>query len=302
MTNKMNKIMIGLDLTNHDERILTYSKYLNSILTPKNLHFAHVEREVELSEELISKFPELAPKIDDVFLTTMKKEINEEEFPNTNIHTDIYHGSPLNALLEHAKEDHFELLILGKQDNGNQVEKKIARKIPTNIWFVPKTNQLEIKSILVPIDFSEDSIYALETAIEIAQKSNARITCQNVYEVPKGYSKTGKSFEEFAEIMKQNAYKTYERLLATVNKNDVNFTPPILSLNNNEIIGNLILKEASRNDFDLIVIGARGRTKWASIFIGSVAENLIESKLPCPLLLTKKDLNSLLSIWKSIIN
>lgn len=298
----MNKIMVGLDLTPNDQKILTYTKYLNTLLSTKNIHFVHAEREVELAKELTDKFPELITKVDEVMLDSLKKEINETEFPNTHIDVDIYHGKASDAILEHAKKDDFELLVLGKNENSHSIEKKIAKKIPTNIWYVPQSKHQEIKTILVPVDFSEDSTYALETAIGIAEKSNATVTCQNVYKVPVGFNKTGKSFKEFSEIMKGHALNDYKQLIEKIDTKGVVLTDPILSLNNDEIIGDLILNQAKAKDFSLIVVGARGRTQLASLFIGSVAERLVESNLPCPLLLTKKDRNSLLSLWNSIMD
>ena len=56
---------------------------------------------------------------------------------------------------------------------GNEAEMKISKKI------IKMTNNA-IKNILVPVDFSESSLNALETAIAIAKQQNARITLLNV--------------------------------------------------------------------------------------------------------------------------
>jgi len=55
-------------------------------------------------------------------------------------------------------------------------------------------------------DFLENSVDALEVAAACASASGIlEIRCLRVYHVPMGYYKTGKSYGEFATIMKGHA-------------------------------------------------------------------------------------------------
>jgi hypothetical protein len=68
--------------------------------------------------------------------------------------------------------------------------------------------------VLVPVDFSKHSTLALEQAMELANNEQAHITCVNVYSVPSGYSKTGKSYEEFAEIILNHSKKDFASFIS----------------------------------------------------------------------------------------
>ena len=92
--------------------------------------------------------------------------------------------------------------------NSGTLSTKLARKLPCSILFVPEGANPWYKKILVPIDFSENSKDAMDVAVAFGVANAMKeISCLHIYSVPNGYYKTGKSFEEFAEIMKGNAEK-----------------------------------------------------------------------------------------------
>jgi nucleotide-binding universal stress UspA family protein len=165
---------------------------------------------------------------------------------------------------------------------------RLARRASCNLLIVPEGSVPKVQKLLVPVDFSKYSKLALETVIELsAQREDPiEVYCQNVYRVPAGYHYTGKTHEEFAEIMRNNAEKDYNKLISKIDTRGVTVTP-VYSEDINEDLSSDIFDLAEELKPDGIVIGAKGRTAAASLFLGSMAEKLINKKLEYPLLIVR---------------
>ena len=61
---KTNKIMVGLDMSEMDEKLIRYAKYLNLILRPDNLHFVYIQKDLNVPKELLEQYPELKAQTD----------------------------------------------------------------------------------------------------------------------------------------------------------------------------------------------------------------------------------------------
>lgn len=293
-------ILVGLDLSKHDQHVISYAGFLSSILKPDELHFVHVQKELHLPKEVVNRFPILLEAIDRTLVQEMVTQTAEHQLPHTAIMYDVASGHPFEELhkLSHKKEN--QLLIVGQKDDQITTEKNLARKISSPIVFVPEINKPKLERILVPIDFSKDAEHALMAAIEIAKQTGAEVFCQNVYEVPKGYHKIGKTYTEFAEIMKGHVETDFKHLYEKLDFKGVRVHPCIISLKNDQKIAAIIQDTASDLKADLVVLGAKGRTGIASVLLGSVAEQLLSKPLGCPLFLCKKDKNHLMDFWDTI--
>jgi hypothetical protein len=113
----------------------------------------------------------------------------------------------LNLVLE-IKAD---LVITGrkKSSKGSSiVSDRLARNLPCNFLIVPEGYESQLHNITVATDFSNHATLAIQKAIDIGGfDENIKIMAHHSYSVPTGYSTSGKSFEEFAEIMKVHAEK-----------------------------------------------------------------------------------------------
>lgn len=138
------------------------------------------------------------------------------------------------------------------------------------------------KKILVPIDFSEHSTLALDTAVSLASDFAASLTLVHVYEalavaVPAGYqlfsqAQLDRLFKELhQELAKQR--QRAEAAGATSVATELLHGFPVSELQN----------FAAENSFDLIVMGTHGRRGLSHAFMGSVAERLVRVA-PCPVL------------------
>jgi nucleotide-binding universal stress UspA family protein len=111
-------------------------------------------------------------------------------------------------------------------------------------------------------------------SIGLAASGIKEIYCLHVYSVPIGFYKTGKSYEQFAEIMKGHAERYYAEFIKKVDLKGLTAVP-IFKLEKKEYRG--IEEVIKERGISLVVIGARGRKAGAGVLLGSVTEHLINS-------------------------
>jgi nucleotide-binding universal stress UspA family protein len=147
----------------------------------------------------------------------------------------------------------------------------------------------ELKKILVPTDFSEDSEHAAAYAVELGRQYGAgEIHCIHVSDIPadllatSAYYMTGPS-EQFVEQVRQEGRKSLE---AFAQKNFKDVPVKTAFLEGRPFVE--IIRYARENQIDLIVISTHGRGGIKHALFGSVAEKVIR-KAPCPVLVVKRE-------------
>jgi len=288
---RYNRLLVGVSFVNQDGASLRYAGLISRLAKSEKITFLHVVSTADIPEELRREYPDLFQPVDEYARNEMEALVNKyfHGHPETRIDYEVVEGSPLIEFLRRAKEEEIDLIIMRKRKipsaSGTLFE-KLARKAPCSVLFVPEGTTTWFTNILVPVDFSENSVDAMEAAVSLAKISEGieQITCLYVYSVPMGYYKTGKNYDQFAEIMKGHAEKSYAEF---INKIDVKglTVVPLFHLE----------KKASKGIEDviiprercLVVIGARGRRAAAGVLLGSVAEHLIHTTTS-PLLAVKK--------------
>lgn len=298
---KIEKIVVGLDLSEMDQTLISYTKYLNLILHPKKISFVHIQDDVKLSDEIVQRFPELRENVEKTYIKEMVKQADGHEIVGTEVDYKVLTGKPLLEILNVAKDDEADLIIAGRKPSlkaSGLMPKKVARRTGTHLLLLPEGTKPELKKIVVANDFSPYAKLAMADAIELAEHSKAEIHSLNVYEVPTGFYKTGKTYEEFAGIMLENATKEGNKFLKDIDTKGVKVHMDYV-LNAHDNISSLLMQKAKDIKADMVVIGARGRTDTAALVLGSVAERLIEMNDEIPLLVVKKK-DKTFGFWEAI--
>ena len=137
------------------------------------------------------------------------------------------------------------------------------------------------EKILVPLDGSEYSLRALEKAVQIAKKFDGKITLLNVYSVSSFKVTPSQVFNYVIEIRKSG-----ESILAEGEKIVKAEGIHVETILEEGHIVEEILKKAREENFDLIVLGARGLSKLKEILLGSVSYG-VTLHAQCPVLVVK---------------
>ena len=151
----------------------------------------------------------------------------------------------------------------------------------------------------MPIDFSDSSQLAVQLAIKIC-KANGEgyVRCIHIYHVPTGYHVSGKSHEEFAEIMKNTASKLYNQFMSSINTDGIEVKCEFI-LGKQDRIESTVYEFASSTDVNGIIIGSKGKTKMAALLLGSNTVKFIHMNVSYPLIIAKPK-NKMLDIFDVI--
>jgi nucleotide-binding universal stress UspA family protein len=287
------KIMVLLDMSAMDETLLKYASFISDSSYAQKIYFVNIIKNITLPDEVKKEFPDLEKKALEERKSLIKNKIDEFYRPEREMEIK-YHirmGPPLRTILEFAQKQSIDLIILGRKKTipGTGVlAQRLARRANCNLSIIPEGKEPKIEKLLVPIDFSYHSQMALEQAIFVSNQNNqeVEIICQNVFNVPVGYHYSGKTYEEFAEVMKKNAKANFEKFIRNIDTKGIKIIPEY-SLDTNENLASDILDLAAKLEVDGILIGAKGRTAAAALFLGSLSEKLINSKLDVPLMIVR---------------
>lgn len=284
------KILVGLDLTEMDVTLIKFASFIAKASSSQKVYFINVIRELHLPEEVQKEFPKLldnALEERKAHITDLVKANFDAE--NTDFTITVKEGVPAKKMLKYSLEKSIDLIMVGRKVNlkgSGLISYRLARRAACSLFIVPEGLEPKIKNLLVPSDFSDYSIIAMEEAINLAIKIKAQIVVQNVYNVPAGYHFTGKTFEEFSKIMEKHARRDYRKFIKQIDTKGVK-PKVIYSLDKNDDPVEDIYEMALKLRPDCVIIGAKGRTATTALFLGSLAERLVQVNKKFPLFVVR---------------
>ena len=146
----------------------------------------------------------------------------------------------------------------------------------------------DLKNILVPVDFSETTALAVETARDLAQRSGAAIHLVYVRDFghPIGFMAPGVAVPMSLSTFREDDTVRIDQQLATLARK---FEIPTKNcyIRSDHPVFNGVCYVARQIEADLIVLQSHGRTGVARFFEGSQAERIVQHS-PCPVLVARK--------------
>lgn len=144
-----------------------------------------------------------------------------------------------------------------------------------------------MKKILVPCDFSSQSVSAARVAMDIARISKGEVHLLNVVELPVMHDTVLMpvlSFEEeLLKELKEKGDKQFEKLIKK-------YAEDLKKVEGTVMYGNpamMILRYIEENAIDLVVMGTKGASGVREVLIGSNTEKIVR-RSPVPVLTVKK--------------
>lgn len=195
-------------------------------------------------------------------------------------------------LLNYADLNDIDLVVLGTHGHraigrillGSTAE-KIVRLAKCSVLTVGgKAHKMlgpGIERILVPVDFSEFSLNALDTAEQLAQSFSAKISLLHVFQpisFPLPYGVTTPNI--LTEEVRDRTHRALDALGANSSGDEVS------THIENGFPEHEINAFAQKNDTDLIVIASHGLTGLNRFLQGSVSQEVVR-QAPCPVYTVK---------------
>lgn len=290
---QIKKIIVCLDQSEMDKTLVKFAAFIAKSNQSKKIYFTNIIRNLSIPKDVLAEFPNLINNMVEERKSQMKQVVKEHLDPDLQLNTSfvVREGQLSKKILKLASEKSADIILVGKKTTiggSGVVTQRLARRASCSLLIVPENSNPKVKRILVPSDFSDYSKDALEEAIEITEKNGGKseIICQNVFSVPSGYHFTGKTYEEFGEIMLKHAEVNYKKFIRKIDTKGFKIKPLYTKDEDDDPVVDIINK-AEEINANLIIIGAKGRTAATALFIGSLAERLIQVNNKAPLLVTR---------------
>jgi universal stress protein A len=149
----------------------------------------------------------------------------------------------------------------------------------------PTPAAIQLKRILVPVDFSGPSQQALHCARRLAQFFGSEITLLNVVQkMPVAPFPEVPPYLDYVEEYFEDAEKNLQALAVA---DRAAATMEIRTVVRTGLAAHEIVEAAREFDSDLIVIATHGYTGWKHFCIGSTAERVVRTA-PCPVFVVRE--------------
>jgi nucleotide-binding universal stress UspA family protein len=170
--------------------------------------------------------------------------------------------------------------------NVRKISLVYRKELPAKAFGFRTLNSKNMKTILVPCDFSKPAKNAFRFALDMAAQANATVHLLNVMELPVLHDTVIMpvlSFEE--DFLKEIEEKTKKEMRKTVEKY-ANEDVKVISEIKMGPLFDTILNYVGENSIDTIVMGSHGASGLKEIIIGSNAEKIVR-RSPVPVIVVK---------------
>ena len=290
-------LLVALEMGRADETVLQFVHFLTKTLPVKTITFVHVLPKVDLffndfsenMQNLIKNYGHQDEVLEEM-RTKVSPFVDAEQGPR--LHFSIREGNPLEEVLQESRLSGTDLLLVGQRSGiGNHgiLARNLVRKSIGHTLIIPEQSKAQLKTVVVPVDFSPHSVRALETAINLNRNlsEKAKIICVNIFELPAVFSyKVRHSYEALKKVMEEDRKAAFLDFIHTYAKDEPNVEMELIEQGYGNI-GPFLYQFCEDRHADLIVLGAKGHSKVELLLLGSVTEKLLTLNQTIPTLVVK---------------
>jgi nucleotide-binding universal stress UspA family protein len=197
-------------------------------------------------------------------------------------------GLPSRVIVDLARARASDLIVMGTHGRrgferallGSVVE-RVLRHAPCPVLSVGPPSAAaelrEIRRLLVPVDFSENSEHALGFALNFARLLGAEVEVVHVWDRPSWFDNQMTIVVDgekriLGEVIHENTTRDLE--LFVRESTPASFSPPPCRLLSGTPAKELLV-EIEGGRYDLVVLGTQGRGGIGHLLLGSMAEKLV---------------------------
>lgn len=275
------QIVVALGSPSGDRSLIAYAALIARLGAAREVRFAHVADPSESAAELRD---------------SMRAAV-EPAFGAIGVRTvcDVLHGSLTDRLLAYTTEMQADLAMIGAKKH--KLGARLAMTSECSVAVVPNDHPATLTHLLVAFDFSSAALDTVQWATALAAADRS-VKCTALHVI------THESVDMFADNETEAAQAaTMARILDEAERHGVPMEPRLAAVTRSidvsqghrfslpgsiegMDIAHTILTEAERCGADCIALATRGRSRSASILLGSVTEKVIE-RARIPLLVRK---------------
>ncbi|MEM6344202.1 MAG: universal stress protein [Bacteroidota bacterium] len=290
----MKRILVALDLSEADYRLLDYVRFLGEQYPLEKVYFLHISPGLEIPQYAKNWFAdETIVPLDERIKEEMEREVRLKIKPGLfDYELNVLEGNVTEQLLHWSKVKQTELTLVGKKEismGSGLAARRFMHRSPGSVLFIPPTAKTNIQKIMVPTDFSPFSDLALKQAIELGVRMQPTPIIQlvNIYDIPNGvHYQISRTREQFAAMVRENVIEYTGRYLTQIDTKGL--TVEIKLVENAEYnTSRHITKLADQENTDLIIMGAKGHNLLERVLLGSVTERMLSTNHKVPMLIVR---------------
>jgi nucleotide-binding universal stress UspA family protein len=152
---------------------------------------------------------------------------------------------------------------------------------------------IRIQGVLVPIDFSKESLLAAKFAASLAQEYQTTLHVLHVFDPVPSYAANYLP-ETYHEDVTRQIREDLSRVVPRGVKDRIQVQEILVTGSPTD---HVIVEKAKELGVDVIVISTRGRTGMAHVLLGSVAEHVIRHA-PCPVFVVRNPKDKYVYGWE----
>jgi nucleotide-binding universal stress UspA family protein len=276
-----------LDLSNMDDVLIGYSAFLTSVVKPKTITFFHTVESGPTALEIVEQFPEIDSE--EEFLDLIRSELQEKitghfDDDSIEIRIVIKQGKPTDQIIDVTNSLEPDLILMGKKigyAGEGVIPRRILKYVSASVLFVPENSRYSLENVLVPVDFSEQSAIAVQTASSLVNGGN--VTAQHIYRYRAQFFPYTLSDEEKRDVDK----KIEKKMQSFQNENGisdgVNF---VLTLHKKGKVADEVYNQVVKDQIDFIIVSAKSK-KISSIISHDFTDKMVDYAFGIPLLVQK---------------
>ncbi|MBI1194031.1 MAG: hypothetical protein GC205_12810 [Bacteroidetes bacterium] len=282
--------IVGLDFTAMDRAVIEYTASLADMLSPEKIYFVHVYPNLDLPDIAKSALSDAELPLDERLVRDMQTKVREE-FPESERYATecmVVEGKPESQLLRWAHIKTAELMIMGRKKRvggSGVIPRRIARKSECSVLFVPEKPTFQLRTFLVPTDFSAPSAKALETAEWISDHiQGSELFLFHACHLPSSIYYDGLAGSNMVDLLREAAEEQMEEFKEKYQAPNARV---IVNAKADRSVARTVAESASDLPADMILIGGKGRSGLTGALIGSVTESLLQSVEDVPVWVVK---------------
>ncbi len=290
------RALVALDLSEMDEHILSYFAVIHPIWGIEKAYFLHVMPDFSAPKSMDVAFQKLfAPeypvdeRVRDRLAAAVQAHLGETM--HIALSVEVVEGKPYEKLVHWTKVKEIDLLVVGQKpisEGSGIAARRVARHASCHLLFVPAQAATCIQHIVVPVDFSENAVRALQTALALRQRlPEAQITALHIIENPPyTYYGARETDAGFVGMLKEAAANAFQLMLQR-HEIEASSIETVSEINYSGSIGTHLKEYVDTKPVDLVIIGAQGHTTFHNLIFGSVTERLVDACKTKPILVIR---------------
>jgi nucleotide-binding universal stress UspA family protein len=263
--------MVALPRTDADAGLLRYAANVARLGTASEVYFLHV-----IPKSLPGSAEPDGGRIEQELRAAVRQHFTGVPV-NVSLAFEVVPGPLLDRILRAATDRQADVLFIGhRREHPGQwaTARRLAMKAPCSVWMVPDGSAATLHRILAPIDFSEPTADSLRVAVSMAKLvGHSECLALHVY-----FNEAVATYEGYDQVIRGQEAEEFQKFIADIDKEGVRIAPAFEEGAN---VAHVINRVAADRRCDLIVMATRGRSRSASILLGSVTEQAIrETRVP----------------------